>query len=127
MTERPDCKNVNNWHWVEKNAEPWSREELKKLLIEQSIEKGPLKIEFKEFKKLEGDATGKLFKSSVNMKRFLANNRKAKLIFLYDWIIEIEFVAKIAGSELEYKGVLSIPNLSDENEASEIDVSFYAY
>lgn len=50
--------NVNNWHWVEKNAEPWSREVLKELLIDQNIEQGSVKILLKEFKKLEGDATG---------------------------------------------------------------------
>jgi activator of HSP90 ATPase len=94
---------------VEKNAEPWSREELKKLLIDQTIEKGSIKILLKDFKKLEGDAT--------------ANNRKAKLIFLYDWAIEINFVANVAGSELEYKGVLNIPNCSEENTAQEISVN----
>jgi activator of HSP90 ATPase len=109
MAVRPDAKNVNNWHWVEKNAEPWSRESLKELLIDQQIEKGPITVILKEFKKLEGDAT--------------ANNRKAKLIFLYEWTIEVSFIAKVAGSELEYKGVLEILNLSDENEAHEIDIN----
>jgi len=108
-TVRDDTRNVNNWHWVEKNAEPWSRTCLNELLIGQTIEKGPLKVQLKEFKKLEGDAT--------------ANNRKAKLIFLYDWQIEISFSATVSGSELEYKGVLEIPNLSDENDADEIDLN----
>lgn len=36
-------------------------------------------------------------------------------------------VATVAGSELEYKGVLDIPNLSDENTADEIDVSPFYY
>lgn len=91
------------------------------MLIEKSIEKGSVKIDLKEFKKIEGEAT--------------ANNRKAKLIFLFDWQLEIkfngrsidhfriDFLANVAGSDLEYKGYLEIPNLSDENEAHEIDVS----
>uniref|UniRef100_A0AC34G6T6 Activator of Hsp90 ATPase AHSA1-like N-terminal domain-containing protein n=1 Tax=Panagrolaimus sp. ES5 TaxID=591445 RepID=A0AC34G6T6_9BILA len=61
-----------------------------------------------EFKKLEGEAT--------------ANNRKAKLIFLFEWEIEIKFKATIAGSETVYDGHLEIPNLSDENDANEVDV-----
>ncbi|CAD5231715.1 unnamed protein product [Bursaphelenchus xylophilus] len=109
MADRPDGKNVNNWHWVEKNATPWSKERLTELLIGRSIEKGPIKVLLKEFKKIEGDAT--------------ANNRKAKLIFLFDWILEIKYVANVAGSDLEYKGVLEIPNLSDENEADEVDLN----
>ncbi|CAD5224853.1 unnamed protein product [Bursaphelenchus okinawaensis] len=109
MVERPDCKNVNNWHWVEKNATPWSKDRLTDLLIGREIEKGSVKVLLKEFKKIEGDAT--------------ANNRKAKLIFLFDWVLEVKFVAHVAGSELEYNGVLEIPNLSDENEADEVDLN----
>lgn len=71
---------VNNWHWVEKNATPWSKNRLNELFIGQTILNGPLKLEFIEFKKLEGEAT--------------ANNRKAKLIFLFEWIIEIKYVGK---------------------------------
>lgn len=26
VEERPDATNVNNWHWTEKNATPWSKE-----------------------------------------------------------------------------------------------------
>ncbi|VDK42245.1 unnamed protein product [Anisakis simplex] len=109
VEERPDAVNVNNWHWTEKNATPWSKLRLKQLLEEQKIEKGPILIEFGEFKKLDGEAT--------------ANNRKAKLIFLFEWIIELNFNVKVAGSDVEYKGYIEIPNLSDENEADEVDVT----
>uniref|UniRef100_A0AC34GF11 Activator of Hsp90 ATPase AHSA1-like N-terminal domain-containing protein n=1 Tax=Panagrolaimus sp. ES5 TaxID=591445 RepID=A0AC34GF11_9BILA len=108
VEERADAANVNNWHWVEKNATPWSKDRLKDLLIGQSFSKGPLNFELTEFKKLEGEAT--------------ANNRKAKLIFLFEWEIEIKFKATIAGSETVYDGHLEIPNLSDENDANEVDV-----
>ena len=85
-----------------------------------------MKFDLLEFKKLEGEAT--------------ANNRKAKLIFLFEWEIEIKFqgwlslnelkivniftsfLATVAGSDIVYEGHLEIPNLSDENEASEVDV-----
>jgi activator of HSP90 ATPase len=109
VEERPDAANCNNWHWVEKNATPWSKDRLKDLLIGQSVSKGPLKFELTEFKKLEGEAT--------------ANNRKAKLIFLFEWEIELKFKATIAGSETVYEGHLDIPNLSDENDANEVDVT----
>ncbi|VDM68360.1 unnamed protein product [Strongylus vulgaris] len=32
-------------------------------------------------------------------------------------------LGRVSGSDLEYKGTLEIPNLSDENDASEIDVN----
>lgn len=107
VEERADATNVNNWHWVEKNATPWSKERLTELFIGKSIEKGSIKISYTEFNKLEGEAT--------------ANNRKAKLIFLFEWIMEIKFSATVSGSDVEYKGVVEVPNLSDENQADEVD------
>lgn len=31
VEERPDATNVNNWHWTEKNATPWSKERFHRL------------------------------------------------------------------------------------------------
>ena len=88
---------------------------------------GPVQVDVNELKKCDGEAT--------------ANNRKAKLIFLYEWEIKLGFIgeffsvclkfisfilfsAHVSGSDVEYKGTIEIPNLSDENDASEVDVSF---
>lgn len=109
VEERPDATNPNNWHWVEKNATPWSKDRLTELFIGKTIDGGAIKINLLEFSKIEGEAS--------------ANNRKAKLIFLFEWVLHIKFNAFVAGSETEYKGLLEIPNLSDENESSEVDVS----
>uniref|UniRef100_A0A7E4VE68 Aha1_N domain-containing protein n=1 Tax=Panagrellus redivivus TaxID=6233 RepID=A0A7E4VE68_PANRE len=109
VEERPDAANCNNWHWVEKNATPWSKPRLTELLTNQSVTKGPIKFDLTEIKKLEGEAT--------------ANNRKAKLIFLYEWEIEVKFKATVAGEETVYEGHIEIPNLSDENEADEVDTN----
>lgn len=109
VEERADATNVNNWHWSEKNATHWSKDRLKQLLVPVEIEDGSTVITLESFKKLEGEAT--------------ANNRKAKLIFLFEWELEINFVARVTGSDIEYKGHVEIPNLSDENTADEIDVN----
>lgn len=37
VEERPDATNVNNWHWTEKNATPWSKERLQQLFIDFKI------------------------------------------------------------------------------------------
>lgn len=108
--ERPDATNVNNWHWSEKNATPWSKNRLPELLTGITVESGAVKFNFTEIKKLEGEAT--------------ANNRKAKLIFLFEWDIQVKFTATVEGCDAEYKGFIEIPNLSDEFEADEIDVNF---
>lgn len=109
VEERPDATNVNNWHWSEKNATPWSKNRLKELLEGLRFDEGSSSCELTSIKKLEGEAT--------------ANNRKAKLIFLFEWEIEINFIGRVSGNDEELKGFLEIPNLSDENEASEIDVN----
>ncbi|VDO31309.1 unnamed protein product [Haemonchus placei] len=108
VEERADATNVNNWHWSEKNATPWSKTRLTDLLEGLTIEEGPACVKLETIKTLEGEAT--------------ANNRKAKLIFLYEWEIKIGFIGRVSGSDTEYKGTLEIPNLSDENDANEIDV-----
>ncbi|GMR58115.1 hypothetical protein PMAYCL1PPCAC_28310, partial [Pristionchus mayeri] len=109
VEERPDATNVNNWHWSEKNATPWSKDRLKELLEGLKFEDGSASVELTTIKKMEGEAT--------------ANNRKAKLIFLFEWELEVNFVGRIAGSEEEVKGHVEIPNLSDENDADEVDVN----
>jgi len=106
--ERPDATNVNNWHWTEKNASPWSKQRLPELLTGFTVEDGPVKFSFTDISKLDGEAT--------------ANNRKSKLIFLFEWEVWVKFIATVEDSDLEYKGYIAIPNLSDENEAHEVDV-----
>ncbi|CAJ0587526.1 unnamed protein product, partial [Mesorhabditis spiculigera] len=108
VEERADATNVNNWHWSEKNATPWSKKRLGELLENQALTDGALVVSFGTFKKIEGEAT--------------ANNRKAKLIFLYEWQLELNFTAKV-GESIEYKGHIEIPNLSDENEADEVELN----
>lgn len=108
--ERADATNVNNWHWSEKNAASWSRTKLKELLVGLVVENDLFSCKFKSITKCEGEAS--------------ANNRKSKLIFFYEWIIEGEWegVVKSDPSKV-YKGTYDIPNLSEEFDASEIDVN----
>uniref|UniRef100_A0A915LQD4 Activator of Hsp90 ATPase AHSA1-like N-terminal domain-containing protein n=1 Tax=Meloidogyne javanica TaxID=6303 RepID=A0A915LQD4_MELJA len=77
VEERPDATNVNNWHWVEKDATQWSIQRLKDLLVNQTFENENVKIDFTQLGKIEGEAS--------------ANNRKGKLIFFYEWTISIDF------------------------------------
>lgn len=115
VEERPDATNVNNWHWTEKNATPWSKDRLKELLEGLTISSGSgdnlLEARITKLTKVEGEAT--------------ANNRKAKLIFLFEWELKADWEGT-DGEGDEAKGELVIPNLSDENEADEVDVEVTA-
>lgn len=108
VEERADAKNVNNWHWTEKNATPWSKQRIKSLLKGLEIESDQGKITVTDVAKIDGEA--------------YANNRKAKLIFFYEWIITLEWKGTMKDSEDIWKGKIEIPNLSEENDADELDV-----
>ncbi|KAF7638402.1 Aha1_N domain-containing protein [Meloidogyne graminicola] len=111
VEERPDATNVNNWHWVEKDATQWSIQRLKDLLVNQTFENENVKIDFTQLSKIEGEAS--------------ANNRKGKLIFFYEWAISIDFTAAVSDSAMIYTGTIQIENLSDEFEANEIRISSF--
>lgn len=109
VEERPDATNVNNWHWTEKNATGWSKDKIKELLTGFVIEDSDVFCEIREVTSIEGEAT--------------ANNRKAKLIFFYEWVIKGEWSGKMKDGDKKYKGKFEIPNLSEENEPDEVDVN----
>jgi activator of HSP90 ATPase len=110
VEERPDATNVNNWHWSEKNASQWSRDKLKELLLNLKFdESGVGYAEIYEITSIEGEA--------------VANNRKAKLIFFYEWVLKLKWRGCMNGQSDEIEGTIDIPNLSEENDASEIDVN----
>jgi len=114
VEERADATNVNNWHWSEKNATNWSKDKLKELLTGLKIENAQYSAQIKEITKCEGEAT--------------ANNRKAKLIFFYEWVINGDWEATLKSSENKtvYKGNFEVPNLSEEHDRPEdVDVSIH--
>lgn len=108
VEERPDATNVNNWHWTERNAGPWSQEKLKELLKDVPIKCEEADLKILELEKCEGEAS--------------ANNRKGKLIFFYEWNLTIKWKGKLKDSTQKYEGQITIPNLSEENDVSELDV-----
>lgn len=111
VEERPDATNVNNWHWKESNATGWSKDKLNELFLLFEISDGNnLSCKIVEFDRLSGEAT--------------ANNRKAKLIFFYEWDLVLKWQGQILNDESNTKinGKITIPNLSEENELDEIDI-----
>lgn len=110
VEERPDATNVNNWHWTEKNATSWSQEKIKELFNEYVIKTDSANVKITEVSKCEGEAS--------------ANNRKGKLIFFYEWNIVLKWKGTLTDSSgVAYDGKITIPNLSEENDISEVEVS----
>lgn len=107
VEERPDATNVNNWHWTEKNACAWSQEKIKELFTNMKIEGDNVSCTIIEVNKCEGEA--------------VANNRKGKLIFFYEWNIVLKWISD-GESDKKVEGTINVPNLSEENDISEIDI-----
>jgi len=109
VEERPDATNVNNWHWTEKNASPWSQERIKDLFKNIPVPSAEADLEIESVEKCDGEAS--------------ANNRKGKLIFFYEWEILLNWHGKLKdGTDMKHKGNIKIPNLSEENDISDWDI-----
>lgn len=108
VEERSDAKNVNNWHWAEKDASQWSKDKLRRLLVGKVFD-GP-------------EGTCRVSEASYITGEASANNRKAKLIFFYEWEIVLRWTGVAAGGSPEVSGELVLPNLSEENEVEEVEV-----
>lgn len=110
VEERPDATNVNNWHWSEKNATPWSKERITSLFKNVAIDHdSEIDCHVVEVEKIDGEAT--------------ANNRKGKLIFFYEWNVVLKWEGSVTTDGPLYKGKATIPNLSEENDLEEVEIT----
>lgn len=76
------------------------------------INDGNLNSKIIEFDRLQGEAT--------------ANNRKGKLIFFYEWDLVLKWQGKLLNDtdpKAKVDGKITIPNLSEENDLDEIDIT----
>lgn len=113
VEERPDATNVNNWHWTEKNATPWSKDRIQTLFKEFPIKHdSAVQCRVVAADKVDGEAT--------------ANNRKGKLIFFYEWNVVMQWEGCLAEGEPTYKGKVTVPNLSEENDLDDIEITITA-
>jgi activator of HSP90 ATPase len=98
-------KNVNNWHWVEKNCLPWTREFLGQKLKEFNVEQDGQSVEIIKVKSIDGDID--------------LNQRKGKLINIYDLSFKLEWKGTKVGMEDAVKGELSVPEWMHDSDELE--------
>jgi activator of HSP90 ATPase len=101
-------KNVNNWHWVEKNCFPWAKDYFTKKLESIHFEDNDCSI-CCSLVDLKGDVD--------------LNQRKGKLLTLFDLEMEIGFEVKKNNSTNVQKMI--IPELAHDTLEKEIVVSIY--
>ncbi|XP_076817403.1 activator of 90 kDa heat shock protein ATPase homolog 1-like [Clavelina lepadiformis] len=110
VEERADAHNVNNWHWTERDASNWSKNKLKELLEGLKIVNDDVgSCVIHEVTSCDGEAS--------------VSNRKKKIICFYEFKVKAKWKGSLKGSDIKYVGELEIPNLSEENDADEVDVN----
>lgn len=107
VEDRPDGTNVNNWHWTEKNASHWSRLKFEELFVGLNVNMGYGQCKIAEILKCEGDA--------------IVNNRKGKLIFFYDWNIEMKLNCAIKEGPVK-EGLLTVCNFTEEIDVMHAEI-----
>jgi activator of HSP90 ATPase len=96
-------KNVNNWHWVEKNCIPWAKEYFKKTFVGLKEEANGCSVEITEIKKFNGDVD--------------VDQRKGKVFAIYD--VDCDFAIKGKVNDIDIKGKINIPEIAHDTEEDE--------
>lgn len=99
VENRNDGKNVNNWHWSEKNLYNWANERLVAALNEQVIfQNEDLKIVVTKLDPLKGTV--------------VLNTRKGKNKFMWDVEIFLDWTATFSSSEVQLNGRLECSEIT---------------
>lgn len=94
--------NVNNWHWTDKNCLPWAKEYFQKALTGLKVSDDRITFEITGLKDISGDCE--------------VNQRKGKLMSLFDMQMVLEFEALIGSESNAYNGSISIPEIAFDSE-----------
>ncbi|KAG3267268.1 activator of 90 kDa heat shock protein ATPase homolog 2 isoform X2 [Ictidomys tridecemlineatus] len=94
---------------TERDATSWSKGKLRELLVGITVENEAGHCEVSELKQVEGEAS--------------CSSRKGKLIFFYEWNIKLGWKGTLTESGGKHKGLIEIPNLSEENEVDDTEVN----
>ncbi|OLY85191.1 hypothetical protein AYI68_g622 [Smittium mucronatum] len=101
-------KNVNNWHWTEKNCAEWAKKYFKNALVGLSFT-GPKDqiVKITGIDSIVGDAD--------------LNQRKGKILTLYDLEIKLNWVGLTKGQDEKdgIKGTVVIPEVAHDSQKSD--------
>ncbi|OBA27230.1 hypothetical protein HANVADRAFT_52521 [Hanseniaspora valbyensis NRRL Y-1626] len=96
--------NVNNWHWTDKNCLPWAKEYFQRVL------------ENKIFKASSSDITLTITKMSQLEGDCEVNQRKGKLMSLFDMQMVLDFDVESEKDSFAYSGTIKIPEIAFDSE-----------
>ncbi|OMH84478.1 hypothetical protein AX774_g1998 [Zancudomyces culisetae] len=95
-------KNVNNWHWTEKNCLKWSKEYFEQNLKGIETHNGSIKVYVDKVDDVKGDA--------------ILNQRKGKIITLYDLEINMKWKGENEKTGKKAEGSINVPEVAHDSE-----------
>ncbi|KAI9297515.1 hypothetical protein K502DRAFT_312814 [Neoconidiobolus thromboides FSU 785] len=98
-------KNVNNWHWTEKNCIKWATTYFKTSLTNLQVEDNEIKVEIVPEVKVDGDCD--------------LNHRKGKLLPLFDMKLELPISSKDSTGKEVIKGTLIVREVCHDSDLSD--------
>eukprot|EP00181_Compsopogon_caeruleus_P000831 CAMPEP_0184678368 /NCGR_PEP_ID=MMETSP0312-20130426/1106_1 /TAXON_ID=31354 /ORGANISM="Compsopogon coeruleus, Strain SAG 36.94" /LENGTH=291 /DNA_ID=CAMNT_0027127057 /DNA_START=118 /DNA_END=990 /DNA_ORIENTATION=+ len=104
VSERDDGRNVNHWHWAERDVTGWAKGRLTALLrgLEVRSADGTARCWTTEVESLEGDAT--------------LYNRKGTLKTIHDFRVTVKWLGQVDGTADEIKGTAQFDLYDDSPE-----------
>ncbi|KAI7859636.1 activator of Hsp90 ATPase [Circinella umbellata] len=97
-------KNVNNWHWVSKNCLNWAQTYFAEQLVGLEAEKNGSKVKVTKIDEITGDCE--------------LNNRKSKIITIYDLQIKLDWEGTTADGT-EATGKILVPEVAHDTDADD--------
>lgn len=87
--------NPNNWHWVNKDASAWAKQWFEENVVGVKAEENNVTAEISKVMSMDGDVD--------------VNQRKGKVITIFDVKLVLEYTGKPADSSIAYKQLLMSP------------------
>ena len=110
VTDRGDGKNVNSWHWEEKDLSGTAHDALKQRFKDLVlIDTADLKITVKEISEISGDCT--------------VAQRKGKIMCYFGLKVTLKWKATVGGATKELDGKMAIEEVEHDNFRDAYDIS----
>jgi len=105
--------NPNNWHWVSKDASAWTRHYVEESIKDIKAEENGVTAQLDKLVSMDGDVD--------------VNQRKGKVITIFDIRLVIEYSGKTANND-EVSGTITVPEVAHDTEENEyvFDVEVYS-
>ncbi|EPE27752.1 Activator of Hsp90 ATPase, Aha1 [Glarea lozoyensis ATCC 20868] len=105
--------NPNNWHWVNKDASGWTKSWLEDSIKDVKAEEGGVTAQLDKVVSMDGDVD--------------VNQRKGKVITIFDVKLVLEYSGKTKDDE-DVSGTITVPEVAHDTEENEyvFDIDIYS-